>query len=71
MSPPVNTLAIVINVGKEKATLIIWEKATGNGVTRVGTEEEEKIVMIEWDNDWEFTVLVDSEQHLRLGYIGR
>ena len=47
MSSPANTLAIVINVGKQKATLIIWEKATGNDVTRVGTEEEEKIVMME------------------------
>jgi hypothetical protein len=43
MSPPANTLAIVVNVGKQKATLIMWEKTTGNGVTRVGTEEEEKI----------------------------
>jgi len=59
---PKNTVAIIVDVRQQVGAFRIYTIGTGKFITGVGTEEAEKMVMIPWNNDWNYDTM-------RLGYM--
>jgi len=62
---PTNTVAIIVDVRQQVGAFRIYAIGTGKFLTGVGTEEAGKMVMIPWDNGWNY----DTIGSFRLGYM--
>lgn len=64
-SLPENTIAIIIDVRKRVGAFRIFENESGKFLAGVRTEEAGKMVIIPWNNGWNY----DTIGTLRLGYM--
>lgn len=65
ISPPPNTVAVVVDVVRNRGAIRIFEKEGGEYVDGVGTEEEGYRIIVPWQNTWWFR----ASGVVELGYI--
>jgi hypothetical protein len=65
ISPPDDTVAVVVDLTNGQGALRIFEKETGGFVDGVGTEEKGNQILIPWRLKWRLRI----SGQLRIGYV--
>jgi hypothetical protein len=65
IEPPTNTVAVVVDVPKDKGAIRVFKSGIDKHLGTVGTEDAGHIVVVTWDTSWWYRV----SGSLRVGYI--
>jgi hypothetical protein len=52
ISPPENTIAVVVDISKEGGRIKIFETSSDEYIGSVGAEDSGKLVVVPWDSRW-------------------
>jgi hypothetical protein len=64
-SPPVNIIALIINISDNVRAIQIFETSSKKYVDSVGTEKAGKLIIIPWNSAWYYS----AAESLPLSYI--
>ena len=64
-TPPLRTVAVVVDVVRNRGAIRIFEKESGEYIDGVGTEEEGYRIIVPWRESWRFR----ASGFVEVGYI--